>query len=160
MGKSPLRSARPSRRSHLRHQGRLKSSIEYRRCIAGVQREHTPPADGLDQEFPADDDASWGNPNPTCNSELGRFGLAREEMAMRDPSLVASKADIRQQAIKGGEAPQADIGHVCKLEDSVAKLSLRLRLDCDSVDEHCDSRGAVDDGGAGSAKRSRCVLLT
>jgi hypothetical protein len=37
--------------------------------------------------------------------ELGRFGLAREEMAMRDPSLVASKADIGQQAIKGGEAP-------------------------------------------------------
>jgi hypothetical protein len=71
-----------------------------------VQREHTPPADGLDQEFPADDDASWGNPNPTCNSELGRFGLAREEMAMRDPSLVASKADIGQQAIKGGEAPK------------------------------------------------------
>ena len=28
---------------------------------------------------------------------------------MRDPSLVASKADIGQQAIKGGEAPQADI---------------------------------------------------
>jgi hypothetical protein len=27
-------------------------------------------------------------------------------MAMRDPSLVASKADIGQQAIKGGEAPQ------------------------------------------------------
>ena len=24
---------------------------------------------------------------------------------MRDPSLVASKADIRQQAIKGGEGP-------------------------------------------------------
>jgi hypothetical protein len=39
-------------------------------------------------------------------------------MAMRDPSLVASKADIGQQAIKGGEAPQADIGHVCKLEES------------------------------------------
>jgi hypothetical protein len=26
-------------------------------------------------------------------------------MAMRDPSLVASKAGIRQQAIKGGEEP-------------------------------------------------------
>lgn len=25
---------------------------------------------------------------------------------MRDPSLVASKADIGQQAIKGGEAPK------------------------------------------------------
>jgi hypothetical protein len=33
-------------------------------------------------------------------------------------SLVASKADIRQQAIKGGEVPQADIGRVCKLEES------------------------------------------
>jgi hypothetical protein len=41
-----------------------------------------------------------------------------EEMAMRNPSRVAAKADIRQQAIKGGEAPQADIGHVCKLEES------------------------------------------
>jgi len=30
-------------------------------------------------------------------------------MAMRDPSLVAAKADIRQQAIKGGEVPQADL---------------------------------------------------
>jgi hypothetical protein len=28
-------------------------------------------------------------------------------MAMRDPSLVASEADIRQQAIKGGEVPLA-----------------------------------------------------
>jgi hypothetical protein len=28
-------------------------------------------------------------------------------MAMRDPSLVASKADIGQQAIKGGEVPLA-----------------------------------------------------
>jgi len=37
---------------------------------------------------------------------------------MRDPSLVASKADIRQQAIKGGEVPQADIGRVRKLEES------------------------------------------
>jgi hypothetical protein len=35
--------------------------------------------------------------------------LSREEMAMRDPSLVASKADIRQQAIKGGEVPEAAI---------------------------------------------------
>jgi hypothetical protein len=26
-------------------------------------------------------------------------------MAMRDPSLAAAKADIRQQAIKGGEVP-------------------------------------------------------
>jgi hypothetical protein len=52
----------------------------------------------------ADGDANWGNPIPTCRYELGRFGLAREEVAMRDPSLVASKADIRQQAIKGGEA--------------------------------------------------------
>src|SRR6476660_4111312 len=41
-----------------------------------------------------DDDASWGNPNPTCHSELARFGLAREEMAMRDPSLVASEPEI------------------------------------------------------------------
>jgi hypothetical protein len=30
-------------------------------------------------------------------------------MAMRDPSLVAAKADVRQQAIKGGEVPQADV---------------------------------------------------
>jgi hypothetical protein len=30
-------------------------------------------------------------------------------MAMRDPSLVAAKADIRQQAIKGGEVPIGDI---------------------------------------------------
>jgi hypothetical protein len=29
-------------------------------------------------------------------------------MAMRDPSLVASEADIRQQAIKGGEVQKAD----------------------------------------------------
>jgi hypothetical protein len=29
-----------------------------------------------------------------------------EEMAMRNPSRVAAKADIRQQAIKGGEAPE------------------------------------------------------
>jgi hypothetical protein len=28
---------------------------------------------------------------------------------MRDPSLAASKTDIRQQAIKGGEAPISDI---------------------------------------------------
>jgi hypothetical protein len=28
---------------------------------------------------------------------------------MRDPSPVASKADIRQQAIKGGEVPVGDI---------------------------------------------------
>ena len=53
------------------------------------------------------DDASWGNPIPTCHSEVGRI-RPREEMAMRDPSLVASKADIRQQAIKGGEGPIAD----------------------------------------------------
>ena len=29
---------------------------------------------------------------------------------MRDPSLVASKADIRQQAIKGGEGPLPEVG--------------------------------------------------
>src|SRR6185503_19284227 len=34
------------------------------------------------------------------------------------------------------------------LGDSVAKLWLRLRLDRDSVDQHCDSQGAVDDGAA------------
>ena len=37
---------------------------------------------------------------------------------MRDPSLVASEADIRQQAIKGGEVPSTDIetpaGRKCK----------------------------------------------
>jgi hypothetical protein len=76
---------------------------------------------------------------------------------MRDPSLVAAKSDIRQQAIKGGEVPQADIGRVRKLEDSVAKLWLRLRLDRDSVDQHCDSRGAVDDGAA--RVRTRSILL-
>jgi len=41
--------------------------------------------------------------------------------------------------------------------DSVAKLWLRLRLDRDSVDQHCDSRGAVDDGAA--RVRTRSILL-
>jgi hypothetical protein len=58
-------------------------------------------------QFPAGDEASWGNPIPTCYFEAGRFGLAREGMAMRDPSLVVSKADIRQQTIKGREVPIA-----------------------------------------------------
>ncbi len=41
--------------------------------------------------------------------------------------------------------------------DSVAKLSLRLRLNRDSVDQDYDSRGTVDDGSAGS--RARSILL-
>ena len=73
-----------------------------------MQREHTPPADGLDQEFPADDDATEAIRSQLATLIWVDFGLAREEMAMRDPSLVASKADIRQQAIKGGEGPIAD----------------------------------------------------
>src|SRR5690349_6542104 len=41
--------------------------------------------------------------------------------------------------------------------DSVAKLWLRLRLDRDSVDQHCDSQGAVDDGAARA--RTGSILL-
>jgi hypothetical protein len=44
-------------------------------------------------------------------------------MAMRDPSLAAAKADIRQQAIKGGEVPLASFGwyidHVVSTAKSV-----------------------------------------
>jgi hypothetical protein len=36
-----------------------------------MQREQTPPADGVDARFPAGDDASWGNPIPTCRPERG-----------------------------------------------------------------------------------------
>src|SRR6185437_7708388 len=41
--------------------------------------------------------------------------------------------------------------------DCVAKLSLRLRLNRDSVDQDCDSRGAVDDGAARA--RAKSILL-
>jgi len=66
------------------------------------------PADGADAKFPAGNEASLSNPPPTCHS-VGRFGPAREEIAMRDPALAAAKGDIRQQAIKGGEVPGGDI---------------------------------------------------
>ena len=48
-------------------------------------------------------------------------------------------------------------GDVCYVLDCVAKLSLRLRLNRDSVDQDYDSRGTVDDGSAGS--RARSILL-
>ena len=51
------------------------------------------------------------------------------------------------------------LGNGCQslLGDCVAKLSLRRRLNRDSVDQDCDSRGAVDDGAAGA--RTRSILL-
>jgi hypothetical protein len=73
----------------------------------GVSRERKGYA--AEAKFPAGDDASWGDPISACHSKVGRFGPAREEIAMRDPSLVAAKADIRQHAIKGGDVPEADI---------------------------------------------------
>jgi len=42
-------------------------------------------------------------------------------------------------------------------DDCVAKLSLRLRLNRDSVDQDCDSRGAGDDGAARA--RAKSILL-
>jgi hypothetical protein len=83
-----------------------------------VQREHTPPADGLDQEFPADDDATGAIRTPLATLSWVDSAWQERRWQCAILSLVASKADIRQQAIKGGEAPQADIGHVCKLEES------------------------------------------
>jgi hypothetical protein len=37
--------------------------------------------------------------------QFNRNMLSREKMAISDPSLVVAKADIRQQAINGGEVP-------------------------------------------------------
>jgi hypothetical protein len=46
-----------------------------------------------------------GNDEWSGALQFNRNMLSGEKMAMRDPSLVAAKADIRQQAIKGGEVP-------------------------------------------------------
>ena len=57
-------------------------------------------------------------------------------------------------------ATRAAVGQTLNVSlwvDCVAKLSLRLRLNRDSVDQDYDSRGTVDDGSAGS--RARSILL-
>jgi Arc/MetJ-type ribon-helix-helix transcriptional regulator len=68
-------------------------------------------------------------------------------MATMTVSLPDQLKDWVDERVKNGRYPT----------ECVAKLSLRLRLNRDSVGFDSDSRGAVDDGAARA--RTRAVLL-
>jgi hypothetical protein len=48
---------------------------------------------------------------------------------MRDPSLVASEADIRQQAIKGGEVPKTEVGPLTRIPTRIRRQANLLPQD-------------------------------
>src|SRR5271166_5685404 len=109
--------------------------------------------------------------------ELGLSGFAAQiRLSSSTGSYVMETAEHREPCesrgsrtdlgAPGGEIPPGDStiasfgGNAAfrsLSKDCVAKLSLRLRLNRDSVDQGCDSRGAVDDGAARA--RTRSILL-